>query len=90
MVGYTDSCFLQMFLGERFSTLASKSMEFSKEVKEEAVFPDGLKRMRPSNTYNPQAWRWLNTKKASNKLLEKVIDKRKCFASSLPRGITNP
>lgn len=30
-------------------------------------------------TYKPRAWRWLNTKQASNKSMEKVIDKAEAF-----------
>lgn len=51
-------------------------MELLEVIIEEAVVPDGLKGMRPSNIYKPRAWRWLNAKKASNKSLTKVIDKK--------------
>lgn len=76
-----DLCFLHMFLRERFSTVAFKPMEFLAVKMEEAVFPDYWRGMRPFNTYNPQAWRWLNAKQASNKSLVKVIDKEDASAS---------
>lgn len=47
--------------------------------------------MRPSNTYNPLALRWLNIKQALNKSLTKVIDKEEAFCFSpysyTPKGI---
>lgn len=53
---------LQMFLWEQLSILALNSMEYPDGLMEETMFLDGFRRMRPSNTHKPRAWRWLNAK----------------------------
>lgn len=65
-MSHMDSCFLHMFLNERFFTILPNLVEFLVVVMDS-------KGMRPSNIYKPRAWRYLNTKQASNKLLAKVI-----------------
>lgn len=50
------SCFLQMSLQKRFSTIAPKPVDFSTVVMEKAVFPDDSRGVRPSNTYKPRRW----------------------------------
>lgn len=61
---------------------------------EEAVFSDGLRGMRPSNTYKPQPLKWQKAKHTSNKSIEKVIDKENAFGfkpySYTPPGIARP
>lgn len=52
MVTPVGPCFHQMFLRERFSTSATKPVEFPEVVMEEAVFSDESRGMRRSNTYN--------------------------------------
>lgn len=58
------------------------------------MFPDRSSGIRPSNTYMPRPWRWLNVKQALNKSLAKVIDKEEAFCfrsySYMPRGIKRP
>lgn len=54
---------------------------------------DGSRRLRPSNTYNPRAWRWLNIKQAAaKKCLVKAINREEAFCfrpySYTPWGIT--
>lgn len=71
LVTRVDSCFLKMFLWERFSMIAPKSMEFSIAVMEEVVFPDRSKGTRPYNSSKPRAWRWFNTKQEANQSLLK-------------------
>lgn len=61
--------------------LAPKLMEFLTIVMEEVVFSDWVRGMRPSNTYLPKAWRWLNTEHASDNPLAKVIEKENASAS---------
>lgn len=68
-----------MFLWERSPTITPKPMEFPMGTMEEVVFQDGSKGTKPSNTYKSRAWRWLNAKQATNKSLEKVIDKEDGF-----------
>lgn len=53
-------------------------MEFPK-VDGGGVVSQWLRRMRRSNIYKPQSWRWLSPKQASNKSLDKVIDKEEAF-----------
>lgn len=57
----------------------SKLMVYLEVVTQEALSQDALRRMRPSNTYKPQAWRWLKDKQDVNKSLAKVIDKEEAF-----------
>lgn len=93
-VKHVDSCFLQIFLWERFSTLTPKPMEFSTVLMEEVVFSDGSRGIRPSNSYKPRAWRWPNTKQAFNNSLVEVIGKDHSFCfrtySYTPPGIKKP
>lgn len=94
MVKHVDSCSLQMFLWEWFSTLTPKLTEFSTVVMEEAVFSDGSRGIRPSNSYKPPVYRWLNVKQAFYKSLADVIGKDHSFCfrtySYTPRGIKEP
>lgn len=61
---------------------------------EKVVFPDGSSGMRPSSTYEPRAWIWLNAKQAGDKSLAKVIDKEDDFCSRqyfyTPQGVMKP
>lgn len=59
--------------------MAAEPMENPKVVMEEAVYQDGLRRMKLLKIYKPRAWKWLNAKHASNKSLAKVIDRDETF-----------
>lgn len=74
--------------------ITPKPTKFLAVNMENVLLSDSSRRMRLSNTYKPRAWRWLNTKQASNKSLVKLIDKEEGFCFSpcsytLP-DITNP
>lgn len=80
MVTPVGLCFLQMSSRKgSLSAIAPKSMEFLVVAMEEAVLPNGLSGMRPSNTYKPSVWRWQNAKQALNKSLTKVVAKEDAF-----------
>lgn len=59
--------------------IAPRLTEFLAIVMEEMIVADGSRGMRPSITYNPRAWRWLNAKQPANKSLVKVVDKEEGF-----------
>lgn len=54
--------------------------------------PDGSRGTRPSNTYKPRSWSWINAEQASTKSPEKVSDEENSFffrsKSYFPQGIT--
>lgn len=66
IVIHVDSCFLQMFVWERFFILASKLVDYLKVAMEEAACQNSSRRLRPSNTYKPRACRWVYKKQVAN------------------------
>lgn len=60
-------------------------MEYPEVILEEVVSPDDSMRLRPLNTYKPQALRWLNAKQVANKSPVKAINKEEAFCF----GFTN-
>lgn len=75
VIKYAYSCFLLMFLLEKFLAVAPKPVDFPSITMEEVVLSDGSRGTRLSNTYKPRAWRWVTATQAANKSLAKVIDK---------------
>lgn len=50
----------------------SEANGFQEVVMEETMCQDGSRRLRPSNTYKPQTWMWLNAKQVES--LVKAIE----------------
>lgn len=48
----------------------SKASGIPEVVIEDEVSSDGTRRMKPSNTYKPQAWLWLYRKQVVNPLMK--------------------
>lgn len=55
--------------------VAPKSIRYQVVVLDEVMASDRSRRLKPSDTYKPRAWQWINVTRVASKSLKKVVDK---------------